>query len=765
MTCNCNDNYGCGGACDPCSSNTAIKQAVNDALAAEKETLEGYVADAGASADAAASSAADAASSASAAAQSQTNAETAASTATQAASSVTDTAVVLEETAKRIEEAQEILDEKISALQTKPVYFQVNTPTNSLSLGDLDIAFNVRSIYVEGARQDVGYGFIFDKTSQTITLADSITQEQIDETENGYVLVTVIIDTVSSDDPTSLPIVLASNQGAGAIGTTSGNTVQFHLDQLIQDVDTLQSGYTELKTEVETLASKLSFSIFFITPEMYGAKGDGVTDDRIPIQNALNEAYSNYLNKNGPTEVILGKHYAVSLNPDSVLLPGEVSAGRAVFNLQDGVTVSGYGKLTLLNHTGTTSGAVFTNWIGTADDVTIRDITIDAQYGVTTGRGITGINICDSMRVNIESVKALNCSGGGIYLRRSRGTNKIDGAYGCSQSNIRGCIVDNTYYIGIQCERPNMVNIESNIVTNTGDNGIDIEGNDSSTTNQGVGMSCIILGNNLKGVKNGVFIESLGNVKVSANYIITPGLAAVFNRINSGAFQCTFDDNTCQGANSATPSGMGVRLINQIGRMMIQNNKFSNFVNSIHCADRIDRVYIGHNYHANISGGLLVLDKVSSGVSLLRSIVKSQTYMGAQSSGMPYPVSPRNCPSNYPNRMASTVKYEDPVFIDNGGSGENNFQRLTGTLTLNTSWNAYARYNSPVAGYTTLNGNFGNVGEYLVINGNTYQIYQTTSSTTTITKWDGTSYVAGDFVADFPSALTTSTRRAEWGTL
>lgn len=233
MTCNCNDNYGCGGACDPCSSNTAIKQAVNDALAAEKVTLEGYVTEAsnsateaGDSAAEAGDSAADAASSASAAAQSQANAETAANTATQAATSVTNTAIVLEETAERIEHAQDLLEEQISAIQTKSVYFEVSTPTSSLVLPETETVFNVRSIYVASSRQAVGYGFTFDKETRTVTLAEGITADQIAETEEGYILVEVICDVYSSDDPTSFPLILASNAGASNVGTLAGITVE-----------------------------------------------------------------------------------------------------------------------------------------------------------------------------------------------------------------------------------------------------------------------------------------------------------------------------------------------------------------------------------------------------------------------------------------------------------------------------------------------------------------------------------------------------------
>lgn len=237
MTCNCNDNYGCGGACDPCSSNTAIKQAVDDALAAEKETLEGYVDDAAASAEAAAGSAADAASSASAAAQSQTNAETAASTAIQAAASVTETAIVLEETAEQIKKDQENIEELISTLQTKPIYFEITTATSSITIPALELPFNVRSIYVNSARQDVGYGFTYDKDTRVITLADPITAGDIAESETGYVLITAIVDVYNSDDPTSYPIVMQSNEGASRVGTSEGITVEQALQERVKIAD------------------------------------------------------------------------------------------------------------------------------------------------------------------------------------------------------------------------------------------------------------------------------------------------------------------------------------------------------------------------------------------------------------------------------------------------------------------------------------------------------------------------------------------------
>lgn len=328
MTCNCNDNYGCGGACDPGSSNTAIKQAVNDALAAEKVTLEGYVTEAALSATEAGDSAADAASSASAGAQSQANAETAANTATQAAISVTNTAIVLEETAERIEHAQDLLEEQISALQTKPVYFEVSTPTSSLVLPETESVFNVRSIYVASARQAVGYGFTFDKETRTVTLAEEITAEQIAETEEGYILVEVICDVYSSDDPTSFPIILASNAGANNVGTSTGDTVETRLTTLDSQVDpTLRANLSSSD------GAKLIGGLNYVTPEMSGfVTGVGnADDDTAAFQWALNQ---------NAKQVVLDSTKTYNIQPGVIQYTGKINVDAGTAKIVcDGIAV------------------------------------------------------------------------------------------------------------------------------------------------------------------------------------------------------------------------------------------------------------------------------------------------------------------------------------------------------------------------------------------------------------------------------------------
>lgn len=522
-------------------------------------------------------------------------------------------------------------------------------------------------------------------------------------------------------------------------------------------------GDAALRSELAAKTGALLIGgLSFTTPEMFGAVGDGVTDDREAIQAAIDAATANYLSGNGPVNILCGNTYMVSLNPNSTLISGEVAAGRGCLDIKSGVTLFGQGKLILdPTVTGTSSGAMITNWSGAVTDVTIKEISIDGQYGTITGSGISAINIVDSTRLLITQIRATNHSGGGIYVRRSGTTTNT---YGSVEAKVTNNFVYNVSVIGIQSERPDGIQIHGNTVDTSGDNSIDCEGNDSTSTGQGVGRQMSIKGNTVRWGKNGIFIESLGDGQVNDNTVLTTGIGIIFNRINTGANDNQCLSNTIRGSGSASA---GIRCNNQIAALTIGGNRISGFTYGIFFADRIDRTEILPNQFSAIGTEILHFDKVSSGVSMLRSRIASQFYMGTQTSGVPYPTSPRNCPSNYPNRMASTVTYTDVYFSDLTGVGEVNFVRKTSTLVQNTSWAAYAKYGVVTSGYTSLYGNYGNAGEFLEINGLYYKIYSAESSTTEIMKWDATSaaYISGDCTSDFTSALTVKTHRTEWGTL
>ncbi|MCL2899790.1 phage tail fiber domain-containing protein [Brenneria tiliae] len=532
------------------------------------------------------------------------------------------------------------------------------------------------------------------------------------------------------------------------------------LIELAKPTGSFRIGYDREQFYSGTVGDYLDKSIGYVTPEMFGAAGDGVTDDRAAIQAAIDFAANSYTATGAVAGVYLTQNYLVSLNPASTLIPGEVAAGRGALCIKPRVHLFGHGGITLdKGFTGTSSGAVITNWQGAADNCSVRDITIDGGYGAAPGSGINGINIVDSDDVVINGVNIKNSTAGGIYLRRS-GSSLSD--HGCSNARVINCYVDNVHYIGIQLERPNGALVHGNTVINSGDNGIDVEGNNSATTGIGLAAMLTIANNNLRDNKHGIFMESCGNALITGNNIdLARSVGIIGNRINSNASRISITANYIRGVDAE--SARGIRLINQVGAYHIGDNVFMDLYASIRCSTVINNLTIGANTHTGITKFLLELDRQAS--ALIRSRIYEQSFLGTQASGFPTLFSPRNCPSNYPNRLAGSVKFDEANFSYLANSGENNFTRATAVIVRNTSWAAYARFNNTVDGYTDLNGHFGNIGEYLTINGNTYQVYATSENTTTITKWDGSAYASGNFVSDFDDAYTVETKRSEWGSL
>lgn len=115
---------------------------------------------------------------------------------------------------------------------SKSVFFEVRSPTSTLAIPGTEKVYSVPALYVASARQGLNYGYTYSPTTSTITLAERITQEDIDNTEDGFILVEAVCVTVEGADITSLTSILASSGGATHVGTSFGITVEEKLKDL-----------------------------------------------------------------------------------------------------------------------------------------------------------------------------------------------------------------------------------------------------------------------------------------------------------------------------------------------------------------------------------------------------------------------------------------------------------------------------------------------------------------------------------------------------
>ncbi|MEF7251098.1 phage tailspike protein [Escherichia coli] len=526
------------------------------------------------------------------------------------------------------------------------------------------------------------------------------------------------------------------------------------------------SAYLEAVNDVLAMlgssdGAKLIGGMSFLTAEMYSHLVEGM-DWRKAIQAAIDQAHQNYLAGSGPTNILIGGEFSVTLNPNSTLIPGEVAAGRGALCMRSGVTLMGGGAITLDgNFTGSASGAIITNWEGAADNCKIQGITLNGSRGTAAGTGITCINIVDSDNVTIDNVKAFDSTSGGIYLRRAN-----NAVYGCSNSRILNCYVNNVGYIGIQCERPNVMTITGCTVTSCGDNGIDIFGNVTGETGQGVAEDVVVSNNTIRDVSVGVFVESCGNVAISSCRISGFSNSGVFfNRINTAAYNCSVIGCTITGADIT--SSQGIRWKNAVGYTRVYNNTLKNCIDSFATTGGMIYVDIGVNNHESIGRCFLYVPKKSNGCVYTRMV--QQVYNGVQTDGIPYNTTPRGWPSAN-NTRYYRCSFTAPYMMYSATTGEDNLIRATGNLPFNSGWGpAYSLYNTIVSGETVIamGSSLLSAGEYMLINGYYYLVYSVTSSYAVVRKWDVSSqdYIAGDYTSYLNSAYAYSIFRAAWGTL
>lgn len=134
---------------------------------------------------------------------------------------------------------------------------------------------NVRTLYVNGSRQTLGDTFSFDPINHTVNFLSGNTLQAGDKV---IVVASTIYEQISTVAQT-----LQGPGGADYVKTGDGTSVQQRLDKLDQ-------------------------SIPYITPEMFGAIGDGVVDDTL----AINKCFSDPDNVGGAVSLSHKKTYKIT---------------------------------------------------------------------------------------------------------------------------------------------------------------------------------------------------------------------------------------------------------------------------------------------------------------------------------------------------------------------------------------------------------------------------------------------------------------------
>lgn len=213
----------------------------------------------------------------------------------------------------------------------------------------------------------------------------------------------------------------------------------------------------------------------YVTPEDFGAVGDGITDDTTAINKALE--YSNVINMNAKT-------YLVSADQETNIA---IAAHNNVIN-GNGATI----KIKPVT-------SEYYHIISVTGSATISNLTIigerDEHIG-TTGEWGKGINVSKCDHVHIENVTVKNCWGDGIYLGSDANETHDTG---CNNVTITNCLIDNNRRNGISViDCDNFIIDGCTISNSNGTNpqaGIDIERNSDKQITTGTIKNCTFVDN------------------------------------------------------------------------------------------------------------------------------------------------------------------------------------------------------------------------------------------------------------------------------
>ncbi len=243
----------------------------------------------------------------------------------------------------------------------------------------------------------------------------------------------------------------------------------------------------------------------YYTPEMFGAKADGVTDDARPVQRALN--------KSGTVHFAEGKTYYIK---------------RGISSTAANVFVYGHGATLKLDNTLVTA----TNYALSFDGVNyvqVRDLTIDNVNYLGQAswqeRMIAGIRVTNSQKAELFNVTINKNPWCPIFTNQTKIV------------TIEGCTINRWYRDGIEVEYADIVNIKYNNIIGTGDElGLNPDGDDGPGLLQiGTGIGVQVTHSNVVNIIQNTLDQTLDtSVKVETSEAVTVSYNTITNTGKDG---------------------------------------------------------------------------------------------------------------------------------------------------------------------------------------------------------------------------------------
>lgn len=522
-----------------------------------------------------------------------------------------------------------------------------------------------------------------------------------------------------------------------ALGTST--TTQMQLDNIILENGQSDAEVVQARGDFPLLYKRLDdYSQYRtgITIEYFGARAiedvpgfDSRSAIQIAIDSVVPELY-----------VPHGKTYEVTLD-------GQTYEGKGTgiaLKLRDNLRIYGGGTIRIKDGQGG-NFSIVANVTDSIKNCRIEGITIDGNRDNTNGSNRANMILFGAENCHFQKVTSINSKYVGLMMRGTGG----------KRNSIKDCYVKDCNYIGIQAQNNEGMQIIGNQVYNVGDNGIDIEGNDSTggLNNLGFGKQVVVQGNVINGANSGVFLESTGQMIVTGNSVYNTNIAIFINRINSGSYKNIVSNNILineDGVGETKASNEGVRFNNNVGRSLVTNNFIEGFKYGVRAGSTVSNIVVKDNYFSKILKFLVHIRKETN--ALIKSSITENFYEQAQVDGFPKTTSPIAEPS-YKQDRAFNVSVSPAKLLESNANLRDTYYRTTGSTNNSRSgWGgAYAIYINNETKVYVPNGTIV-TGEYLKINGVFYYAHSNTSGEITIR--DITDQAAGDYTQTVNGSYT-----------